>query len=157
MDASHATSSCFYWFFFFFFCPQLYNRGSALCSGLNRVVWRASVSHKSGKAFWLIRMGFLSTDFGSPSGGFCVTTEWTCTKARVCVFLFSSPSSYVFQVIELKTKKQWHKTFPCTVQQATTQALTNLFGFDPWISSPTTQLTFFFFFFFFLIGTHPHF
>lgn len=53
-------------------------------------------------------------------------------------------SSYVFQVNELKTKKHWHKTFQCTVQQAATQALTNLFGKHPWISSPCTKLTFFF-------------
>lgn len=45
-----ATSSCSYWFF----CPQLYNRSSVLGLSLNLIVWRASVSHKSRKAFWLI-------------------------------------------------------------------------------------------------------
>lgn len=92
-------------------------------------------------------MGFLSTGSGSPSGEICVTTEWTCdTKARVwgVFFFFLVPSSYVFQVNELKTKKHWHKTFQCTVQQAATQALTNLFGKHPWISSPCWPFFFFF-------------
>lgn len=115
-----ATSSCFYWFF----CPQLYNRSSVLGLNLNHIVWRASVSHKSRKHFDTYEIGFLSTVFGSPSGEICVTTEWMCgTKVYVCRFFFPS---YVFQVVELKTKRHWHKTFECTVQQATTQALTNL-------------------------------
>lgn len=63
---------------------------------------------------------------------------------EVFFFFFLVLSSYVFQVNELKTKKHWHKTFQCTVQQAATQALTNLFGKHPWISSPCTKLTFFF-------------
>lgn len=65
---------------------------------------------------------------------------------RRVFFFFLVPSSYVFQVNELKTKKHWHKTCQCTVQQAATQALTNLFGKHSWISSPCTELTFFFFF-----------
>lgn len=104
-----ATSSCFYWFF----CPQLYNRSSVLDLNLNHIVWRASMSHKSRKHFDSCEIGFLSTVFGSPSGEICVTTVRMCdTKV---------PGDWT------KDKEALTQNFECTVQQATTQALTNLF------------------------------
>lgn len=116
-----ATSSCFYWFF----CPQLYNRSSVLDLNLNHIVWRASMSHKSRKRFDSFEMGFLSTVFGIPSGEICVTIVWMCdTKVYVCrVFFFflCVPGDWT------KDKEALTQNFECTVQQATTQALTNLF------------------------------
>lgn len=138
MDASRACRGHIQLLLLIFFCPQLYNRSSVLGSSLNRLVWRASVSHKSGKAFRLI-WNRICIDC-SPSGEICVTTEWECcTKVLVCVFCAPHPPTQCVPGGWAKDKKALTQNFwvYSSAGHNSSSPKSVLKGF--WISSPSAQ------------------
>lgn len=91
------------------------------------------MSYKSGKHFDSYEIGFLSTAFGSPSGEICVAT--VCQRVRILRVIQKCMSAVFFFPFFFFVPGDWTKdkealtqNFECAVQQATTQALTNLFS-----------------------------
>ena len=91
------------------------------------------MSYKSRKHFDSYEIGFLSTAFGSPSGEICMTTvhrrvRVLCMIQKCLLFFFFFSFFFFVPGDWTKDEEALTQNFECAVQQATTQALTNLFS-----------------------------
>ena len=114
-----ATSSCFYWFF----CPQLYNRSSVLDLNLNHIVGEQTCPINQESILIHMKKDFYWLHFAAPLERFTWLLSECAIPKRMSVGFFLCVSGDW-----TKDKEALTQNFECAVQQATTQALTNLFS-----------------------------